>query len=226
MRTNKLDGAVRTAAGVLLIAALLTGCAKPAPAPAPAPEAAPAETPPPVAPAIPDAPPPAETLPAPDGSPASPVQPAPDAPPPTEPSPTAKPTAAVEPSLESMSVATPSAKASVAVDLRYSFDAAALPGQPVTMHLAAVPRVNGSNLRVSVKEVAGVRLASGPLNLQKPNGSNVYRQQVSVTRSIDSPSQLRVLVTMDYASGSAFGFYSIPLDGGTNAQKQDSVKQR
>jgi len=221
MRTNKLDGVICTA-GVLLMTALLAGCAKPAPAP----EAAPAETPPPVAPAIPDAPPPTETLPAPDGAPASPVQPPPDAPPPTEPSPAPKPTAANEPALDSMSVATPSAKASVAVDLRYSFDAAALPGQPVTLHLAAVPRVNGSNLRVSVKDVAGIQLASGPPNLQKTNGSDVYRQQFSVTRSNDSPSQLRVLVTMDYASGSAFGFYSIPLDGGTNAQKQDSVKQR
>ena len=36
-----------------------------------------------------------------------------------------------------------------------------------------------------------------------------------------------VLVRMDIGSeGSGFGFFSIPLDGGTNAQKQDSVKQR
>ena len=32
-----------------------------------------------------------------------------------------------------MSVATPSAKMSVAVDVRYNFDTAALPGQPVTL---------------------------------------------------------------------------------------------
>jgi hypothetical protein len=125
-----------------------------------------------------------------------------------------------------MSLATPSAKASVAVDVRYSFDSAPLPGQPATLHIAAVPRGPGSNLRVSVKEVAGVQLASGPPNLQKTNGPDVYRQQFSVTRSIDSPSQLRVLVTMDYAEGSAFGFFSVPFEGGTNAQKQDSVKQR
>jgi len=197
MRANNLG---------FLVAALLAGCAKPAPVPE-------------------NAPPPAEALPAPEGDPASPAQPAPDAPPPTEPSAAPKPTS-LEPSLESMSVATPSAKASVPVDVRYSFDSAVLPDQPVTLHLAAVPRVDGSNLRVTIKEVAGVRLASGPLNLQKTGGSAVYRQQVSVTRSIDAPSQLRVLVTMDYASGSAFGFYSIPLVGGTNAQKQDSVKQR
>lgn len=220
MPTNKLDGALRTMAGVFFAASLLAGCAKPAPPPEPAP----VETSPP-APATPDAPP-AETLPAPDGSAVTPAQPTTDAPSPAEPSAVPKPTAANEPSLESMSVATPSAKMSVSVDLRYSFDSAALPGQPVTLHLAAVPRVSGSNLRVSVKEVAGVRLAAGPLNLQKTNGSDVYRQQVSVTRSIESPTQLRVLVTMDYASGSGFGFFSVPFDSGTNAQKQDSVKQR
>ena len=222
MRTNNLDAAFRAATGVFLLATLLAGCAKPAPAPEPAPT----ESPPQIAPATPDAPPPAETLPAPEDAPASPAQPAPDAPAPTEPSAVPKPTASNEPSLESMSVAAPSAKMSVAVDVRYSFDSAALPGQPVTLHLAAVPRVSGSNINVSVKEVAGVRLAAGPLHLEKTDGSNVYRRQFSVTRGTDSPPQLRVLVTMDYASGSGFGFFSVPFASGTNAQKQDSVKQR
>jgi hypothetical protein len=213
MRTNNLDRAFRMTAGVFLIATLLAGCAKPAPVPEPAPT----ESPPQVAPAIPDAPPPAETLPA---------QPAPDAPSPTEPSAVPKPTAATEPSLESMRLATPSAKMSVAVDVRYSFDTAALPGQPVTLNLAAIPRVSGRNLSMSVKEVAGVLLAAGPLNLQKSDGPVVYRRQFSVTRGADSPAQLRVLVTMDYGSGSGFGFFSVPFGSGTNAQKQDSIKQR
>jgi hypothetical protein len=125
-----------------------------------------------------------------------------------------------------MSLATPSAKMSVAVDVRYSFDTAALPGQPVTLSLAAIPHVNGSNLSMSVKEVAGVRLAAGPLKLQKSDGPVVYRRQFSVTRGADSPAQLRVLVTMDYGSGSGFGFFSVPFGSGTNAQKEDSVKQR
>ncbi len=193
MRTNNLDAAFRTATGVFLIATLLAGCAKPAPVPEPAPP----ESAPQVAPAIPDAPPPAETLPA---------QPPPDAPSPTEPSAVPKPTAANEPSLESMSVATPSAKISVAVDVRYSFDAAALPGQPVTLHLAVVPRVSGSNLSVSVKEVAGVQLAAGAAKLQKADARDVYRQQFSVTRGTDSPTQLRVLVTMDYGRGLGLRF--------------------
>ena len=67
----------------------------------------------------------------------------------------------------------------------------------------------------------------GPLKLAESRWTrDVYRQQYSVTRSADSPAQLRVLVTMDYGSGSAFGFFSVPFDSGTNAQKQDSVKQR
>ena len=202
-----------SAAGVFLIASLLVGCAKPAPVPEPAPT----ESPPQVAPAIPDAPPPAETLPA---------QPAPDAPSPTEPSAVPKPTAANEPSLESMSVATPSAKISVAVDVRYSFDSAALPGQPVTLNLAAIPRVSGSNLSMSVKEVAGVQLAAGPLKLQKSDGPTGVSPAVlgdarhrfphTIARAGDHGLWLRV--------GLRFLFRS--ADGGTNAQKQDSVKQR
>jgi hypothetical protein len=218
MRTNNLDAPFRTATGVFLIATLLAGCAKPAPVPEPAPP----ESPPQVAPAIPDAPPPAEAPPA----ETLPAQPPPDAPSPTEPSAVPKPTGANEPSLESMNVATPSAKMSVAVDVRYSFDSEALPGQPVTLSLAAIPRVSGRNLSMSVKEVSGVQLAAGPLHLQKSDGPEVYRRQLSVTRDADSPAQLRVLVTMDYGSGSGFGFFSVPFGSGTNAQKQDSVKQR
>jgi hypothetical protein len=219
MRTNRLEMTIRAAAGAMLLgAALLAGCAKPAPAP----EAPPPALPPSAAPAVPDAMPPA-----PDASPAAPVQPAPDAPPPTEPSPAPKPTASNEPSLEFMRTATPtSAKISVAVDLRYSFDGAVVPNQPVMLHLAAVPRVAGTNLKVSVKQVDGVQLAAGSLNLEKSGVRSVYRQQISVTPLAAAPAQLRVLVTMDVGADSGFGFFSIPLDRGTNAQKQDSVKQR
>ncbi|HEV7607045.1 MAG TPA: hypothetical protein VGO61_06895 [Steroidobacteraceae bacterium] len=213
MRTNKLESAIRTAAAATLLAALLAGCARPAPEAAPPPQAAPA---------IPDAAPPADATPA----PAAPAQPAPDAPPPTEPSAAPKPTAASEPSIESMKLAIPSAKLSVAVDLRYSFDGAVEPNQPVILHLAAVPRVPGTNLNVSVKDVDGLQVSAGSLSVQKASAASVYRQQFSVTRQAAAPAELRVLVTMDSADGSAFGFFSIPLNAGTTAQKQDSVKQR
>jgi hypothetical protein len=225
MLTNKMDVAIRPAAAAVLLAMLLAGCAKPAPPPENPP---PPEPPAQVAPAIPDAPPPAEALPGPDEVPADPAAPAPAAPPPTEPTATPKPAAAIQPSLDSMSVAIPSAKMSVAVDLRYSFDNATLPNQPVTLHLAAIPRAPGANLKVSVKQVEGVELSAGPPNLQKSgaSGADVLRRQYSVTRGANAPSQLRVLVTMDMAEGSAFGFFSIPLEAGTTAQKTDSVKQR
>jgi hypothetical protein len=224
MRTNKMDVAIRPAAGAALLAMLLAGCSKPTPPP----DSQPSEPPAQVAPAIPDAPPPAETLPGPDAAPADPAQPAPEAPPPTEPSATPKPAASIQPSFDSMTAATPSAKMSVAVNLRYSFDGAALPNQPVTLHLAAVPRAPGANLNVSVKQVEGVELSAGPPNLHKgaANGTDVLRRQYSVTRAANAPSELRVLVTMDMAEGSGFGFFSIPLEGGTTAQKTDSVKQR
>jgi hypothetical protein len=145
-----------------------------------------------------------------------------------EPSAAPKPAVALQPSLDSMRAASPSAKMSVAVDLLYSFESAPLTNQPVTLYLAAVPRAPGANLKVSVKEVEGVALSAGPPKLRKSDasGADVLRRQYSVTRAANSPSQLRVLVTMDMAEGSGFGFFSIPFDGGTTAQKTDSVKQR
>jgi hypothetical protein len=111
-----------------------------------------------------------------------------------------------------MHAAIPGAKISVPVDLRYSFDGAALPNQPVTLHLAAVPRVAGTHLQVSVKPVEGLQVAAGPLAIQKANAASAYRQQLSITRGATGPANLRVLVTMDMAEGSGFGYFTIPLD--------------
>jgi hypothetical protein len=213
MRTNNLDWGLRAGMAAALLAVLLAGCSKPQP---PAPQATPAG----------EAAPSSDALPPPDASPATPAQPAPEAPPPTEPSAVPKPAAAIEPSVGSMSVATPSAKLGVAVDLHYSFDGPVIENQPATLHLAAVPRIEGTNLKVAVKDEAGLQVSAGQLSVQKATASGVYRQQYSVTKLAAAPAKLIVLVTMDSADGSAFGFFSIPLDDGTNPQKQDSVKQR
>jgi hypothetical protein len=219
---------ILVAAAAASLAAMLVACdpapppdeaskqATPAPAPVPPAEDAPASAPAP------------SELPPPEESPADPALPAPDPPPPTDPSPAPKPTAANEPSLASMRSARPPAKLSVPVDLKYSFDGDPLGNQPVTLHLAAVPRVAGTNLGVSIKAVDGIQVASaGGIAVQKANANGAYRQHFSVTRQASAPAELRVLVTMDMPEGSGFGFYSIPLDAGTKSQKQqDSVKQR
>ena len=215
MKTNY----IRLALGASLTALLLAGCGRPASEtepPAPPPPAT-IETPAPAA---------GETIPAPSeevppaDSPEPAPSPAPEAPPPTEPSPVPKPTGldqnappeTGQPSLASMRSATPSAKISVPVDLRYRFDGEALPNQPVTLHLAAVPRVAGTHLQVSVKPVAGLQVASGPLAVQKADATAAYRQELSITRAAKGPASLRVLVTMDMPEGSGFGYFTIPLD--------------
>jgi len=197
-----------------LLVTLLGACSQ-APKPETAP-AAPAETAP------------AEAMPPSDAASPDPAVSAPASPPPTtESTATPTPAAANEPSVESMHVAIPSAKMSVAAELRYQFDGEILPNQPVTLHLAALPRVDGTNLNVSVKAVDGLLIAATPLNVEKANAAGVYRQQLSLTRLANSPKELRVLITMDMAEGQAFGFFSVPLEGGATPQnKQDSVKQR
>ena len=199
---------IRPAISAALLCLLLVGCDK---APAP-------QTPAPATPA--ESAPPAEAVPAPSSEvpPADAAEPvpSPSPPPPTEPSTVPKPTAA-EPALDAMQVATASAKISVPVNLRYQIDGEALPGQPFTLHLAAVPRVAGAQLQVSVKNAPGLQIASGPLQIQKASAATPYRQRLSVTRSASGPENLRVLVTMDLAEGTAFGYFTIPLASGITA---------
>jgi outer membrane biosynthesis protein TonB len=210
MATNYILPAWRVTAGAVLLALLAAGCKPPKPAEPTA--ITPAEQP--AAPSLA----PANVAPTPT--------PTPDAPPPTEPSPVPKPTAGSEPSIDSMHRAIPSAKISVPVDLRYQFDGEPLPNQPVTLHLAAVSRVTGKNLHIDVRQMNGVQLSSGPLEVQKTATSGVYRRQLSVTRAATGPDHLRVLVTMDMAEGNGFGYFTVPFASGNPPQKQELVKQR
>lgn len=222
MPTYRMNVAIRALASATLLAVLMAGCGKKAaPEPVPAPPAAPADVP-----ASTPAPG-SEAAPVnPTEVPAAPAQPAPGAPPPQEPSASPTPAAINEPSLDSMRMAKASAKISVPVDLRYRFDGPVLPDQPVMLHLAAVPRTGGSNLKVSIKAVEGLRVDASSLAIQKVTPAGVYRQQMSITASARPPAAIRVLVTMEMAEGSGFGFFTVPLESGTSAQKQDSVKQR
>jgi hypothetical protein len=129
-----------------------------------------------------------------------------------------------EPALSSMALAGPPQKMGVPVDLRYQFDGEVKSGQPVTLHLAAVPRVAGSNLNVSIKNDPRISVAVNALSVQKASASTAYRQQVSVTKLADGPAALRVLVTMETSEGSAHGWFSVPLNGTLEVNKQKSVK--
>ena len=218
MRTRQLDGSIRLAAGAALLAVALAGCDKPAPQVTPEPATQPAPAP---APAPSEAPP-SETTPS----------PSPDAPPPTDPSavpkPASSPSPAAEPPVETMLAAIPSknSKMGVGVDLRYSFDGAVLTNQPVTVNLAAVPRVGYSSLKVTVQEAPGYQLAATPLNVQKASASGVYRQRFSMTKVSANPEPLQVLVIAEMGENSAFGYFTIPLPDGTSPQKTESVKLR
>lgn len=104
-----------------------------------------------------------------------------------------------------------SSKIGVPVELRYQFEGAIEAGRPVTLHLAAVPHVAGTNLEVTVTEVAGIRAMAAPLHAQKADAATAYRQSLTVTRESGGPAELRVLVTMEVAEGSAHSFFSVPL---------------
>jgi len=116
-----------------------------------------------------------------------------------------------EPELSAMKLALPaSSKLGVPVDLHYQLDGAAEPGRPVTLHLAAVPRMAG-NLSVSIKEAEGLQATVAPMTQQKAAAGTAYRQQMAVTRTANGPQEVRVLVTMETPEGSAFSWFGIPL---------------
>jgi hypothetical protein len=223
MQTNYSGPTLRLCAGIVLLA-VLASCSKPPKPGEPDVGPPPAESTPAAPTTTPSNGQPGSEVPAPDSAAPAPA-PTPDAPPPTDSSPIPKPTAA-EPNLNSMHAAVPSAKISVPVDLRYQFDGEALPNQPVTLHLAAVSRVAGSNLHVTVRQMNGLQVASAPLEVEKTAVAGVYRQQLSITRAASGPDHLRVLVTMDEAGGNGFGYFTVPFSPGNPPQKQESVKQR
>jgi hypothetical protein len=191
MSTPSLRATIPLLASATLLGLVLAACSRPAPSGD-------------------QEPPPAPTTDTPTPAVPQPAEPASDAPP--EPASMSEAVLAGQPALESMKAAKAPAKLSVPVDLKYSFDTEPLTNQPVMLHLAAVPRVPGTNLTVSVKAVEGIQVSSGALNVQKASANGAYRQQFSVTRQSTAPAELRVLVTMDLPEGSGFGFFSIPLD--------------
>lgn len=198
----------------LLAATLLVACSRPAD-----PDAAPpmptGDAPAPTRPAPEDASPSATDAP---GEPAEPTPTAPAGDPAPAPAPRD------DPPVETMQSARVNAKIGVPVDLLYSFDAAPAPDRPVRLHLAAVPRVEAGEMHITVQRDPGLALSEGSLTVQKAAAAGVYRKQLSVTPQAGAPAEIRVLITMEVAGGSAHGFYFIPLRGGESRQKEDSVK--
>lgn len=185
-----------------LLAALLAGCGKPPPPPG---DETPAPAPPP--PQTAAVPVPTQEIPVVTVSAAPAASSSASAP-----APTARPAAAGnEPAVATMQLAQPSGKLGVPVDLRYQVDGEALDGQTVTVHLAAVPRVAGTNLAVSVKDVPGIRTSVGGIRAEKVTVATPYRRQLAITRDAGAPAELRVLVTMDLPEGQAFSWFSVPL---------------
>jgi len=213
MRLLHFDMKAR-AIGVALLVTVLAGCGRAAPVPAvPEPTVSPAPTPTP-------------TPPTPSPAPAAAAVQVTSHEQTAAPAPAEPPATAMQPALSAMKVAVGSSKLGVPVDLRYQFDGPVQAGQPVTLHLAAIPRVEGSNLAVSIKEVPGLRTTAGELRAQKATATTAYRRQLSVTKQADGPRELRVLVTMDMPIGSAFGWYSVPFEAMPTELKEAVNKQQ
>jgi hypothetical protein len=113
-----------------------------------------------------------------------------------------------------------SSKIGVPVDLRYEVEGDAMSGAPAILHLAAVPHVAGTNLKVSIKDDPGIEASKQPLSAEKVSAATPYRQQLSIRRLPSGPAEIHVLVTMDFPIGTGFTYFSVPLQGATGAKQR------
>jgi hypothetical protein len=133
------------------------------------------------------------------------------------------PAASSAPELSDMKVAqVVSEKLGVPVELRYQLDGDAMAGGPVTLHLAAVPRVAGKNLTMSIKQESGIEFPRDALHAAKVDAATPYRQQLQLARQAGGPDEIRVLVTMDFPIGTGFTYFSVPLGGGAAKTKEST----
>lgn len=116
------------------------------------------------------------------------------------------------PVLGQMTLAQPSAKASVPVDVRYQLGTVPMRDQPLALELAFVARVPGRNLKVQFPPGESVTLDSGSATFaqQKAEPDGVVRRSLIVTPRAER-CEVRVLVSMDIEGGRTFGVFSIPI---------------
>jgi hypothetical protein len=125
---------------------------------------------------------------------------------------------AAGPPLKQMPLARAPERMSVPVDVHYSTGEAA-PGQPMTLHLAFVPRVAGENLRVEFPHSKSATIETPKVDFvqQKADAASVIRRSIVVTPLQESGARVRVIVSMDVEGGRFFSVFSIPVgaDGAT-----------
>ncbi len=124
------------------------------------------------------------------------------------------PAPSTEPDIHAMAVAERRGEEIGApVDVRYQFSGKVAAGRPVGLQIAAVPRVDGSNLRIELPQSAGVTIAkAGPAAaFGKATGASAYRYDVELTPAAEAPDRIPVIVSMDVAGGRFFSVFSIPL---------------
>jgi hypothetical protein len=128
------------------------------------------------------------------------------------------------PPLDDMQLARASGKLGPPVDVRYQLSGSATKYQPVTLQLAFVPRLDGSNLRVEFPDTDGVAIETGSKKIasQKASKSDVLRHALLVTPTAADSGEVRAYVSIDVGSAKYAGIVSIPI--GERSQKVASKK--
>ena len=120
-----------------------------------------------------------------------------------------------QPDFATMTAVQPrSGKIGVPVDVRYQYAGTITAGQPVSLHIAVIPRVEGRNLKIELPRTAG--LASGGKSpasavFGKAAAADTLRYTVELTPLAGAPDHVPLIVSMDVGGGHFFSVFPIPL---------------
>jgi hypothetical protein len=127
----------------------------------------------------------------------------------------AKPNKAAEvagPDINQMSVAKQSSKVSVPIDVRYQISGAPSANKSVSVSLAFIPKVAGSDLRVEFPRSETVSVSeTDEVMVQKADAKSVHRHNLVVTPTKGDAGEVRALVSMNVEGARYAGIFVIPV---------------
>jgi hypothetical protein len=118
-----------------------------------------------------------------------------------------------QPAVGTMRVAKAVGKMGAPVEVRYEPTGTTVRGQPITLKLAFVPQIAGSELSVEFPATEAVSIDSAVSRMSVPKAEReaVYRRTLIVTPRLGDTADLRVMVWLEAEGGRYFSIFTIPV---------------